>query len=221
MSRFIGFASMANMFLFMLLVSFPTLSMQAQDANSILERAVEAYESSNGIEAAFAISTNMPAQSSSEDVEGTINIKGDKFTLVTPGMRTWFDGTTQWSYLERNEEVNVTTPTGDELLFTNPALLLKNYKRGFTAKYIGESTSKSGKTLYDIELTPKKKGDVVKVELRIEKFSSLPASIKVISKNGANSKIEIGEIKTNMRQPNSMFQFNPDDYPDAEVIDLR
>ena len=39
-------------------------------------------------------------------------MKGDKFTLVTPDALTWFNGTTQWTYVERNEEVNVTNPNG-------------------------------------------------------------------------------------------------------------
>lgn len=216
MLRLISFAHVA----FALLLMLPS-TLVAQDANSILQGAVEAYESSNGIEAAFTITTTTPANGGEDVVEGTINIKGDKFTLVTADMRTWFDGKTQWSYLERNEEVNVTTPTGDELLFTNPAMLLKNYKKGFNAKYVGESTAKGGKTVHDIELTPKRRADVVKVVLRIEKFSSMPISIRIFSKNGMDSRIDIGKVKRGVNQPDSLFSFNPNDYPDAEVIDLR
>ena len=116
-----------------------------------------------------------------------VDIKGDKFVLKTPDMITWFDGTTQWSFVERNEEVNVSTPTGEELQATNPTLLLRSYEKGFTAKYKGESTSPSGKAAHDIELVPKKKSDIVRVELQIEKFSGLPASIAVFSKNGISS----------------------------------
>ena len=136
-------------------------------------------------------------------------------------MTTWFDGTTQWSYVERNEEVNVSTPTGEELQFTNPALLLRMYKKGFTPKYIGESTASSGKSAYDIELTPKKKGDILKVELQIEKSSNFPAKIKVEAKNGISSTIHISNLKTGVNQPDDFFVFKESDYPDAEVIDLR
>ena len=149
---------------------------RAQNAASILDKAADAYEKSNGISASFALNTRSDVQKVSESFEGTINMKGDKFTLVTPDMVTWFDGTTQWSYVERNDEVNVSTPSGEELQFTNPALLLRAYKKGFTPKYIGESTASNGKSAYDIELTPKKKGDILKVELQIEKFSNFPAN---------------------------------------------
>ncbi len=194
---------------------------RAQNAVSILDKAADAYENSNGISASFTLNTRSDVQKVSESFEGTIHMKGDKFTLVTPDMTTWFDGTTQWSYVERNEEVNVSTPTGEELQFTNPALLLRMYKKGFTPKYIGESTASSGKSAYDIELTPKKKGDILKVELQIEKSSNFPAKIKVEAKNDISSTIHISNLKTGVNQPDDFFVFKESDYPDAEVIDLR
>ena len=194
---------------------------RAQNAVSILDKAADAYENSNGISASFTLNTRSDVQKVSESFEGTIHMKGDKFTLVTPDMTTWFDGTTQWSYVERNEEVNVSTPTGEELQFTNPALLLRMYKKGFTPKYIGESTASSGKSAYDIELTPKKKGDILKVELQIEKSSNFPTKIKVEAKNGISSTIHISNLKTGVNQPDDFFVFKESDYPDAEVIDLR
>lgn len=194
---------------------------RAQNATSILDKAAAAYENSNGISATFALHTRSEVQNISESFEGTINMKGDKFTLVTPDMTTWFDGTTQWTYVERNDEVNVSTPTGDELQFTNPALLLRMYKKGFTPKYIGESTAPNGKSAYDIELTPKKKGDIVKVELQIEKFSNFPATIKVEAKSGISNTIQISKLQTGVNQPDDYFVFKESNYPDVEVIDLR
>lgn len=199
----------------------PRVISRAQNATSILDKAAAAYENSNGISATFALHARSEVQKMSESFEGTIHMKGDKFTLVTPDMITWFDGTTQWTYVERNDEVNVSTPSGEELQFTNPALLLRVYKKGFTPKYIGESTASNGKSAYDIELTPKKKGDIVKVVLQIEKFSSFPASIKVEAKNGISNTIQISNLQTGVNQPDDFFVFKESDYPDAEVIDLR
>ena len=193
----------------------------AQNANDMLGKAAAAYENSKGISASFTMFTRSAGQNAGESFEGTIQMKGDKFTLVTPEALTWFNGTTQWTYVERNDEVNVTNPTGEELQFTNPALLLNSYKKGFTATYKGESTAPNGKAAYDVELTPKKKGDIVKVELQIEKYSNFPARITVTSKNGVSSTIQISQLKTGINQPDRFFVFNEGDYPDVEVIDLR
>lgn len=197
------------------------LRLHAQNPVSILDKAAKAYEKANGIKATFTMHTQSEAQQMNESFEGTIQMKGDKFVWQTPDMTTWFDGTTQWTYVPRNEEVNVSTPTGDELQFTNPALLLRSYKKGFKAVYKGESTAPNGKSAYEIELTPKKKSDIVKAILQIEKFSSFPVAITVESRNGMRSTIRIGKLETGVNQPDSFFVFKEADFPDAEIIDLR
>lgn len=101
----------------------------AQNATSILDKAASAYEDSNGLTAYFTMQTRSDVQKVSESFDGTIDIKGDKFVLKTPDMITWFDGTTQWSFVERNEEVNVSTPTGEELQLRNLTLLLRSYEK--------------------------------------------------------------------------------------------
>ena len=75
----------------------------AQNATSILDKAASAYEDSNGLTAYFTMQTRSDVQKVSESFDGTVDIKGDKFVLKTPDMITWFDGTTQWSFVERNE----------------------------------------------------------------------------------------------------------------------
>lgn len=197
------------------------LRLHAQEAVSILDKAAAAYEKANGIKAAFTMRTRSDAQQVTESFEGTIQMKGDKFVWQTPDMTTWFDGTTQWTYVPRNEEVNVSTPTGDDLQFTNPAWLLRSYKKGFDAVYKGECTAPNGKAAYEIELTPKKKGDIRKAVLQIEKFSSFPAAITVETKNGMSSTIQIGRLETGVNQPDAFFVFKEADFPDAEIIDLR
>ena len=155
------------------------------------------------------------------DFEGTIDIKGEKFVLKTPDMVTWFDGTTQWSYVGQTEEVNVSAPTGDELQAINPVILLQSYQKGFKARYEGECTATNGKAAYEIRLLPKKKSDITEVELQIEKYSSYPVSLVVRMQDGISSTIHINKLQTGVNRPDDFFVFPEADYPDAEVIDLR
>jgi outer membrane lipoprotein-sorting protein len=195
------------------------LPASAQNATDILAKTASVYKQSGGISASFVIHTR--AEQLSESFQGTIHIKGDKFALITPDMKTWYDGATQWTYMEHTEEVNITTPEGDELRFTNPAILIGSYQKDFTADYKGESTAGNGKLAYNIELTPKKKTDIVKVELQIEKLSSLPARITVLSKNKTSHTIQISDVKTNINRPDNFFSFPKAEYPNVEMIDLR
>lgn len=204
----------------LILIGF-TGKAQAQDAQAILDKAAQMYEQSNGIKANFAIHSVVPQQNISESFEGIIEMKGDKFKLETPDMITWYDGQTQWVYVMRNDEVNVSTPSGDELQLTNPAVLLRQYKKGFSVQYKGTSTTRQAKSAYDITLIPKKKSDIQQIDLQIEKMSNIPAAITITDKNKATVSINISKWETGKNQADSFFSFNESDYPDAEIIDLR
>lgn len=208
---------------FLLIFSFIGIALMtsAQNASEILDKAAQAYEQSQGIKANFSLHTSIPQQGVSESFEGTIQMRDDKFKLETPDMITWYDGSTQWAYVVRTEEVNVSTPGGEELQFTNPAVLLRSYKKGFKATYQGTSTTRQAKSAYDIVLTPKGKSDIRTIEVQVEKVTGFPASFTITDKNDATYSIHIRDWQTKVNQPDSFFTFNESDYPDAEVVDLR
>ncbi len=210
-----------NKVLFILQFVLISFVASAQSATEILDKAAQIYEQSGGIKANFSLHTSIPQQGVSESFEGVIHMHDDKFKLETPDMITWYDGNTQWVYMLRTEEVNVNTPNGDELQFTNPAVLLHTYKKGFKATYKGTSTTRQAKTAYDITLTPKVKSDIKSIEMQVEKLSGIPVSFTITDKNDATFSIHISDWQTNTNQPDSFFTFNEKDYPDAEVVDLR
>jgi outer membrane lipoprotein-sorting protein len=193
----------------------------AQNAAEILAKAADAYSRSNGMTAPFTLHTRSEMQQTEESLEGVIQMRGNKFTLTTPGAKTWYDGATQWTYIEQTEEVNISTPEGDELLLTSPAILLGSYRKDFTATYKGQTAAASGKAVHIIELAPRKNTPVARVELQIEQHSSLPVCIRVEMKNNIQNTIRIGHIKTGVNQPDAFFTFPQADYPHAEIVDLR
>lgn len=193
----------------------------AQNVIAVLDKAASIYEESNGLTVYFTMSLRSEKQQVSEGFDGVINIKGGKFVLKTPDMVVWFDGKSQWTYLEKNEEVSVTTPNEEEVQMVNPTMFLRSYKKGFKVAYKGESTAFNGKTCLDIELTPKKKSDIDVIILQIEKKSNIPASITIETKQGICSTIRIGQMKTGVNQPDSYFVFDEKEYPNVEIVDLR
>ena len=191
----------------------------AQNAETILDNAANVYEQSNGLFVQFSINIQTEKQGFSESFEGTIQMREDKFVLVTPDTRNWYDGKTMWTLM--TDEVNLTTPSGDDLQLINPMYLFRTYKRGFNYSLTGESTTDNGRTAYDVQLTSKGRSDIEKIEVQIEKTSSLPARMTVYMKNGIRSLIRISKIQTGINQPDSFFVFDPKDYPDVMEIDLR
>ena len=191
----------------------------AQNAETILDKAAEVYERSNGISVQFSIHIQSEKQGFSESFEGTIQMRGDKFVLITPDTRLWYDGTTLWTLII--DEVNLTTPSGDDLQLINPMYLFRTYKKGFNYSYTGESTADSGKSVYDVQLASKGRSDIDKIEMQIEKTTSLPVRMTVYIKNGIRSLIRISKMQTGINQPDSLFVFDPKDFPDVMEIDLR
>ncbi|MDR1223846.1 MAG: hypothetical protein LBL07_13365 [Tannerella sp.] len=193
---------------------------QTVDARSILEKTSQLYKQWSGMEIQFTANIRSEKNGVSESFEGAMSMKADKFRLTTPEMMTWFDGTTQWTYILRTGEVNISTPTGSDLQFLNPMILLQGYRKDFNVSYIGESTSSNAKTAYDIALVPKKKEDIEKIEIQIEKNTSLPAKLVVTMRNNMRNTIHIKEIKDS-GHPDQSFTFPENEYPDVEIIDLR
>ena len=127
------------------------LSAQKLDAQDILDRTATAFRQAGGIQADFTVQTYAKGVLQGSSV-GTIRLKGEKFLLDADGVKTWFDGRTQWSYLTNSDEVNVSEPTPEELQSINPYALLSIYKQGYHMK-LGKTDVYGGKPAYEVILT--------------------------------------------------------------------
>ncbi|MDR2389571.1 MAG: outer membrane lipoprotein carrier protein LolA [Tannerellaceae bacterium] len=194
---------------------------EAQDAAGILSGTTAALDRLQSLTASFSLHTQSAASSVGERSEGVIHLQGEKFTLSVPGMKIWYDGLTQWVYSEQTGEVSVSNPQGEDLLTANPVLLFTSSPGEYIAAYRGEATALGGQAVYVIELRPGKPSNTLRIELQIEKQTSLPLRIRMESKNKLTHTIHLGRIQTDRKRPADFFTFSPADYPEAEVIDLR
>ena len=200
---------------------YPVAAMsQNTDGNAIIEKTAHIYNEWGGMEVAYAANITSEKNAISQSFEGSLLMKNDKFLLKMPDMTVWFDGKTQWSYMLQNKEVSLSTPSNDELRYLNPLIILRDYKKDFNVSFIGESTSSNAKSAYDIMLIPKKKDDIEKLEMQIEKNNSLPVKLVVTMRNDMRIVVSIKEIKANT-SPDNTFTFPENDYPGVEIIDLR
>lgn len=202
---------MKKIFLVILLMGIALCRAAAQQdakAESILNKMAENYQKAGGISLSFGGTQS-----------GTLLLKGNKFYLESGGIQTWFDGKTQWSYVEQNEEVNVSTPTPEELQSVNPYALVTTYKKSFNYRYVGEKT-RQGKRGQEIILTPKASQDVKSITLNVKENGS-PVYIAIQLHNGEKQEFQISSYRTGVNLPDATFRFNKQKYPKAEIIDLR
>ncbi|MGL5937646.1 MAG: LolA family protein [Phocaeicola sp.] len=152
-------------------------------------------------------------------IEGTMQLKGKMFHLQSQGIESWFDGDTQWSYLANSDEVNITTPTPEDLQQTHPFYLLSSYKNGYNYRFVGEKMV-GGKPAYEVILTPEKRGEIVSVTLIVSKNYE-PLYFKIKSNNQTDSEIKISSFQTGQSFNDANFKFDKKRYSSAEIIDLR
>lgn len=198
-----------------------TLSISAQDARSILDKAADTYNKAGGVVANFTLDSKDTKAKLVYSYDGKAYMKGDKFKIEIPDAITWFDGKTQWVYVKDTEEVNISNPTGAELQGISPSMLFSIYKKGYNLSYKGEKRI-GGKTVLEIELIPQKKNaDITKILVQIDKASNVFSKITLTDKAGIQNILSIKSYQTGTNISDATFSFNKKDYPSAEIVDLR
>ena len=198
---------------FVALLLLLPLALQAQPgAKKILDRTAEAFRRAGGVEATFSLTGGQGA------ARGTICLQGEKFRLESGGITTWFDGTTQWSYVAANEEVNVSEPTEEELQTLNPYTLLYIYRQGYSWKTVPARQAAA----YAVEL----KADAADKELQrivieVRQSDYRPLYIVMQTGSGDKTEVQVTGYRTGLDFPDGFFRFDEEQYPSAEVIDLR
>lgn len=209
-----------KLFTVILFLAFTSVA-SAQNARSILDKASSAYEKAGGVIATFTLDSKDTKAKETYSYDGTAHMKGDKFKIEIPDAITWFDGSTQWVYVKDTEEVNISAPTGEELQSISPSVLFNIYKKGFNLSYKGQK-KEAGKTLSEIELTPQKKtGDFAKIIVLIDKANNTFYKVTLIDKKGLENTLTIKKYQVGNNLSDETFKFNKNNYPNAEIIDLR
>lgn len=180
----------------------------AQTAKSVLDKAAATISVKEGVTANYAM------KGSHGDTSGTIAIKGRKFHATSGVANIWFDGTTQWTYMKGNDEVNISTPTETQLQMINPYNFINLYKKGYS--YTMNTTGNS----YVVHLTATASDRRIKeLFITIDKKSYHPTQIRMLQ-NSKWTQFDITGLKRTTLA-DSQFRFNAKDFPKAEIIDLR
>lgn len=194
--------------LLLALVSTLSFGQNASQARSILDKAASVIGRKGGATANFSISGKYGNSS------GTIAIKGNKFRATTPDAIVWYDGKTEWTYIKKNEEVNVSTPTEAQQQAMNPYKFITIYKNGFNLSMTSTASD------HNIHLVAQNQSRTIKeMYIIVDKRTNLPKQVKMRQQNGWST-INISNFKA-VNQSDATFRFNSMDFPHAEVIDLR
>ena len=178
-------------------------------ARAILDKTSKVIGHKSGVSASFTL--NNPTTG---NVSGTIAVKGGKFNARTPQAIVWFNGKTQWTYMKKNNEVNISIPTQAQQQMMNPYTFINVYKTGYKM-----SSTKAGGS-YEVHLVAQnQKRSIQEMYVTVNSKTYVPSRVKM-KHNGRWYTVTISNFSAK-KLPDSLFAFNSKDYPSAEVIDLR
>ena len=207
------------------IICFLPLSSFAQKeakAKEYLDKSSDAFTKAGAMSIGFTLNMRDVANNFSESFEGILDLSGTKFHLNTPDNEIWFDGKTQWLLQKDYDEVQISEPSEEEVQALNPAAILGIYKKGCNYKYLGEKNNDKGRKVQEIEILPQAKGsEITRIVMQINAVDFLPVKIHLFYKNKMENIIHIHKYHKNVALKDSHFVFNPKNYPDAEIIDLR
>ena len=183
----------------------------AQTPQAMLDKCIAATNASGGVTAKYSITSNQGTS------QGNIAMQGNKFRILSSDAKCWYDGKTQWSWSPITGEVNITSPTPDELQMSNPLAAVQHFKANFNMK---KAKAKTANT-YVIKLTPKKKDNIKTLWLYFDDKTSLLRTARFEMKDKSLYIIKITNY-SHKSLPSSTFSFDKSQVPaGTQVVDLR
>lgn len=189
------------------------LTAGAVTASEAMARVAATISNAPGWQAAFVAKA-----SDGTEAAGQLLMAREKFAMVTKDFGIWYNGEALCSYYENSGEANITDPTEEELLETNPFDIINHYQSRYKASMLSQKDQ-----YCTVRLTALQQSSSIKTAvLTIDTKTWLPVRIEAIFANGSSMVVEVPGIAAMKAAPAaSYFEFPKASYPGAEIIDLR
>ncbi|HCI55191.1 MAG TPA: outer membrane lipoprotein carrier protein LolA [Bacteroidales bacterium] len=166
----------------------------------------------------FQLVTVNIARGTKDTLNGSIILAKDQYRLELPNNIIWFNGTTLWNYLVAEKEVTITKPDRKDDSFMNrPSSIFTLYKKGYKIRLLEENP-----VSWVIDLYPEDtNSELVRVRLTIGKTMLNLINAEYKRKDGITAFLNVKEYNLKTIPDASFFVFNPKNYRDVEIIDMR
>lgn len=202
-------------------IGFAQTDSKDPKAKKILDVLIAEGKSYKTVNAKFSYNLTNKDAGIDETQQGEIWIKGDAYKITLNGLERMSDGTTIWTYLPDDDELQIATAGGDEDSeeMMKPSELFTMYEKGFNYVYDKQSTV-NGKTADVIKLFPEKGGKPYhSIKLYVTDAGKSIAKVEIFGKDGNTYTYSIKNLVANPALADSFFKF--DESKAGDVIDLR
>lgn len=187
-------------------------------ATEILDAVHKKYNSLEAMQLEFKLT--IEGEMASEQ-QGKMYLKGEQYRMELADQDVICNGNTVWFHLKENKEVQINNPNPDGEDFLSPAKMLNVYSENMVGRKL-EDVNEGGKTLHKIEVKPREPHEeITKLRVTIDKTSKELMEVIVFTRFGDRYIFEFSELVENPKLSNTLFSFDPTQYPDIHVEDLR
>lgn len=204
---------MKKIFAFIIALNSIALSIYAQDAQSVLDKATAKIQSSKGINVSFSLTQKNKSGQVISSTKGILKAKGAKYYIKQNSNEIFCNGVQVWNYDGENEVTVAKAEYDDDEL--SPQQIMTGFnKKDFTASILSSSA-----TNYQIQLMPvDKRKNYKQVIISVNKSTNLIFKAVITDKAGNNIEISFSNVSLSAVIPDSQFVFEPSKHPGVEVV---
>lgn len=198
-----------------------TQEMKDPKAKAILDKLSEQNKNYNTISANFDYNLKNSGEGIDETQSGKLITKGNKYKLEIAGQQIISDGTTAWTFLKDDCEVQIQEAEGDdeEGIF-DPVSIFTIYENGFKYKFDSDNGTTQIINLYPEDANEK---SYHTIKLLVDKAKTQITSIVIKAKDGNTYTYNLKSFDTNKNFSDDFFKFKVENSgcDEVEEIDLR
>lgn len=200
------------------IITFISMGQADPEGLRILDKFSSNALSAPSVSIKFRLITDDAANSKKDTASGSLVLAKDQYRLELPGNIIWFNGSVSWNYLINEKEVTITKPDRkDESFMSRPASIFTLYKKGYKIRLLDETT-----TSWTVDLYPEDTGnELIRIRLTIGKTSYNLLNAEYKRKDGITITLKVTDYNLKTVPDASYFTFNPKNYRDVEIIDMR
>ena len=202
-----------------LLLGMISFGQSDKEAEELLSKIIEKTAGYDNFKAQLSYTMVNKDMDIDEKKTGLIYVSKEKYRIEMESQIIICDGKTVWTYLKDSQEVMVSNmEDNDESI--SPTKILTTYNEDYKAKFDSDSKYKNS-DIKAINLKPNDGKQFEQMTLLVNQQKLSLERFSVFDKNGNVFTYHIIDLKPNLDLPADTFTFNPDDYPDVDVIDMR
>ncbi|MBL7819856.1 MAG: outer membrane lipoprotein carrier protein LolA [Saprospiraceae bacterium] len=189
-------------------------------AITILDKTQSQYKKMGGMEIFFDYEQIEKGKSTGQN-KGQLLSKDHKYRLILKDFEIYNNSKTQYTYLKRNKEVQITNPEESDNKY-QPSQLAAIHKAGtHQAKYIKLNKTK-GKNNHVIELIPLSKDETIsKITLFISEKSNLIEKAEWLESGGSKTIVVFTKTVASKLIDDAAFELNTNALKGVHIEDLR